>query len=225
MRKWRFRILPALMLLTGLGLLFYPNISNYVNRLHSSKAVQDLKDQVTSMESGLLSQQLQLAREYNAALDRHGFSSRFPEGYDRILDFGNGIMGYISIPSIDVMLPIYHGVGPEALQKGVGHMPQTAFPIGGAGNHCVLTGHTGLPSAKLFTDLSKLEPGDRFCITVGSQTSTYQVDQITIVTPTDIQALLPQDGKDYCTLVTCTPYGINSHRLLVRGCRIDAETH
>lgn len=224
MRKWFSGILPAVLLLAGFLLLLYPWLSNYVNRLHSSHAVQHFSDQLQSAGDDILSQQLRLAQAYNAALDRLGFSQEVGEEYGTILNFGNGMMGYISIPCIDVLLPIYHGVSPEVLQKGVGHLPQTAFPIGGAGNHCVLTGHTGLPSARLFTDLCKLEPGDRFSITVGHQTATYQVDQIKIVTPAEIQDLMPVDGQDYCTLVTCTPYGINSHRLLVRGCRVEAET-
>ena len=135
---------------------------------------------------------------------------------------GDGMMGYIEIPEIDIYLPIYHGVSEEVLSKGIGHMPNSAFPIGGEGNHAVLTGHTGLPSAKLFTDLTELEEGDRFYIHILDLVLCYTVDQIKVVLPNEGQDLSIVPGKDYCTLVTCTPYGINSHRLLVRGIRTDA---
>ena len=141
--------------------------------------------------------------------------------YYSILDFGNGIMGYIQIPGIDVKLPIYHGVSTQVLEKGVGHLPASSFPIRGEGNHAVLTGHTGLPSASLFTDLHKMQQGDQFQVTVGDTVMTYQVDQIKVVLPNETEDLQTVPGEEYCTLVTCTPYGVNSHRLLVRGSRIE----
>lgn len=206
--------LAVLLLLGGLVILAYPAVSNYVNQKNGSYAIQQLVEQ-TKGDEALLAQ-LALAREYNRSL-----GSGSPEGYGGILDFGGGLMGYIEIPKINLRLPIYHGVSDEVLNRGVGHLPDTAFPIGGVGNHTVLTGHTGLPSARLFTDLTELKPGDRFSITVAGQTVTYAVDQILVVLPQETAALSRIDGMDCCTLVTCTPYGINSHRLLVRGVRTE----
>ena len=161
-----------------------------------------------------------LANDYSESL--HSVVS-CPVPYEDILNFGDGLMGYVSIPCIGVQLPVYHGVSTEVLAKGVGHMPATAFPVGGAGNHSVLTGHTGLPSAELFTDLVKMEIGDRFYVTVANKVFAYEVDQIKTVSPLDGSDLVPVSGEDYCTLLTCTPYGINSHRLLVRGHRAEEE--
>jgi len=132
-------------------------------------------------------------------------------------------MGYIEIPVIDVYLPVYHGVDESVLSKGVGHISKTAFPIGGVGNHSVLTGHTGLPSAELFTDLVEVQEGDTFYVHIAGETVAYQVDQILVVLPEEVDNILPVPGKDYCTLVTCTPYGVNSHRLLVRGYQVEYE--
>lgn len=195
--------------------MLYPAISDYINRMRTSQAIQSFADREISNDEEL--RQLELARAYNASL-LTGLEPQIP--YEQILDFGDGVMGYIEIPTIKVKLPIYHGMSSEVLAKGAGHMPGTAFPIGGEGNHTVLTGHTGLPSAQLFTDLTELKIGDRFSVTVGSCTVTYQVDQIKTVLPSDGSDLVPVPGEDYCTLLTCTPYGINSHRLLVRGHRV-----
>jgi len=169
--------------------------------------------------------ELAAARAYNIRLQSAVMDSDdgAGEGYDSILDFGHGIMGYISIPMIDVKLPVYHGVSTEVLEKGVGHLPSSSFPIAGEGNHAVLTGHTGLPSASLFTDLDQMKEEDRFEVTIGGETMTYQVDQIKVVLPSETEDLMPVPGEDYCTLVTCTPYGVNSHRLLVRGSRVETE--
>jgi sortase A len=218
MKKIAGMLLSAMLLLVGLGVLLYPKISDRINRLHSSSAVQSLGQQMQNTSRAELDRQLALARGYNASLlDRQPF----PTEYGIILNFGDGIMGFLRIPCIDVELPVYHGVDSSVLAKGVGHMPQSAFPIGGEGNHSVLTGHTGLPSAELFTDLIKMRLGDLFYITVAGEELVYRVDQILTVTPVDNAALAPESGKDYCTLVTCTPYGINSHRLLVRGTRVE----
>ncbi len=222
MRKF-FRIsAPIFLLVLGLLVLLYPHISRWINARHSSKAIQSFTQQVQQTTDTRLQAQLSLAQAYN-----HKLAGTVPDlsgsantDYFDILDFDGGMMGYISIPALDLNLPIYHGVGSVALKKGIGHLPQSAFPIGGKGNHAVLVGHTGLPKAKLFTDLNKLRRGDQFHITVGNCTVTYAVDQIKIVLPFEVEDLKSLPDQDLCTLVTCTPYGVNSHRLLVRGVRV-----
>lgn len=209
-------ILAVLLLLAGVAVLAYPAISDYVNQQNGSYAIDQLRSQAA--DAPAMQEQLRLAQLYNSQL-----AAGEATGYEDILDFGGGLMGYLEIPKIDVRLPIYHGVSEEVLSRGVGHMPDTAFPIGGAGNHAVLTGHTGLPSARLFTDLTKLELGDQFHITIAGRTVSYTVDQILVVLPSETAALARVESADYCTLVTCTPYGVNSHRLLVRGVRTEEE--
>ena len=216
--------MSAMLLALGLGIMLYPKISDSINRMHSSEAVQSYSEQFCSASEAELQRQLCTAQEYNERLlSVADISEDSGADYYDILNFDSGMMGYIDIPDIDVRLPIYHGTDSKVLSKGVGHMPQTAFPIGGEGNHSVLTGHTGLPGAELFTDLYKLDIGDTFSVTVMNETLTYEVDRIKTVLPTDSTELLPVEGEDYCTLLTCTPYGINSHRLLVRGHRTDGE--
>lgn len=217
MRKKITSFMAILLLLAGLGVLFYPAVSNVINRYNSSYAIARMNQELEPDEA---EKQLALAREYNENLKRADGETK---GYDRILNFGNGLMGYICIDKIEVRLPIYHGTDAATLEKGVGHMHESAFPIGGNGNHAVLTGHTGLPSAKLFTDLTELEEGDRFSVVIAGATTVYQVDQIRVVLPSNGKDLQPAADKDYCTLVTCTPYGVNSHRLLVRGFRVGEE--
>lgn len=221
-KKWIIALAAALMLL-GLGVLLYPAVSSAVNRMNGSYAIQELQEQLDGMDASLREAELAEARIYNEKLkfvtDRA--DETLDPDYESILDFGNGIMGFISIPKINVKLPIYHGVSTEVLEKGVGHLPSSSFPIGGEGNHAVLTGHTGLPSASLFTDLNKVEEGDRFEVSIGGETVLYQVDRINVVLPNEIGDLALAAGEDYCTLVTCTPYGVNSHRLLVRGSRVE----
>ena len=217
MKKFISKVMAAGLLLVGIGILFYPKISDYVNHLHSSKVIQSFTDQMKDTGKEELDRQMALAKEYSEGL-RSFAAGSVP--YDEILNFGDGLMGYIRIPCIGVQLPIYHGVSEAVLAKGVGHMPDTAFPIGGEGNHCVLTGLTGFPGAQLLSDLAKLEIGDLFYITVADAVFTYQVDQIKTVSPLDGSDLVPVSGEDYCPLLTCTPYGINSHRLLVRGRRV-----
>lgn len=211
------------MMVLGLVVLLYPAVSSMINRQNGSYAIQELQQRLDGMDSEEMTAALEEARTYNALLRS---PVDIPENsrnddYENILNFGNGIMGYITIDKINVKLPIYHGVSTEVLEKGVGHLPTSAFPIGGEGNHTVLTGHTGLPSAELFTDLTELAEGDRFEVTIGSGKVIYQVDQIKVVLPNETDDLMPVPGADYCTLVTCTPYGVNSHRLLVRGSRIE----
>lgn len=212
-RKW----LPAAMLLLlGLAILLYPSVSKYLHRINSSYSLQQLTQTLENQDPDLLAQQLSQAELYNASLRGE---AECPHLYENILNFEGGIMGCLEIPSIGVLLPIYHGVSETVLGKGVGHIPSTPFPIGGNGNHSVLTGHTGLPSAELFTGLSRLQIGDVFYIRISGKTLTYTVDSILTVTPSETDMLVHIPGEDYCTLVTCTPYGINSHRLLVRGSR------
>lgn len=221
-------IIIIVILLAGIGLFSYPYISNYLTKLNGSKAIQELNAQLSEQGDEEAEAQRTLAEEYNKSLTGQGLKDPFvpesgiaqPGNYTEILDFANHMMGSIEIPKIDVYLPIYHGVGDDVLAKGIGHMSQSAFPIGGEGNHCVLTGHTALPSAKLFTDLTELKEGDTFYIHILNEKLAYQVDQIEINEPEDTSNLVPIPGEDYITLITCTPYAVNSHRLLVRGTRI-----
>ena len=216
----KLRLLTVIALMAfGIAVMAYPTLSSYINGIHSSRAVQEFSVRMENIDPEALLRQRVLAEQYNAALS----GGEAPDQYDSILDFGNGVMGTIRIPKIGVELSIYHGVSETVLQKGVGHLPASALPIGGTGNHCVLTGHTGLPSASLFTDLTELTEGDQFYLQVLGEVLVYEVDQITVVLPHEVDALGPVRGQDHCTLVTCTPYGINSHRLLVRGRRVLTE--
>lgn len=219
-------ILLAVLFLAGLSLLLYPTVSDYWNSLHSSKAVAAYDENIRDLNEETYQQILTDAREYNRLLfeKNTGFSlsSELKSHYNELLDIGeNGIMGYIEIPNIKVSLPIYHGTDESILQIAVGHLDWSSLPVGGENTHCVLSGHRGLPSAKLFTNLDKLVAGDTFVIRVLNEALTYEVDQILIVEPQEVESLRVEKGKDLCTLVTCTPYGINSHRLLVRGHRIE----
>ena len=211
--------LAAGMLVLGLAVLLYPTVSSAINRANGSYAIQRYQQQLKDMDLAQMQSELAEAVRYNEQLKKADLPDE--QSYGKILDFGNGIMGYITVEKIDAVLPIYHGVSTEVLEKGIGHLPSSMFPIGGAGNHAVLTGHTGLPSARLFTDLAQLVAGDVFEVTVGSHSVSYLVDQISVVLPEETEQLMPVPGEDYCTLVTCTPYGVNSHRLLVRGSRLE----
>lgn len=222
------KIAIIIIMLVGIGLLLYPTVSNYISEKNGSSAIQELEAELSDADAAELAEQRTLAEEYNASLNGKNIKDPFipdsgtvhQNNYMEVLDFANHMMGYIEIPKIGVYLPIYHGTSDEVLAKGIGHMSETAFPIGGKRNHSVLTGHTGLSSAKLFTDLTKLVEGDVFYIHILNETLAYQVDQIKIVIPEDTSDLLPVQGEDYVTLITCTPYSVNSHRLLVRGTRI-----
>ncbi len=213
-------ILIIVLIVAGLLVMFYPTISNLYNEMTGSYAIQEFNEQLGGQSETMLAEQKRMAEAYNAALLNNPNEINCPYEYEDIMDFGNGMMGYIEIPAIDVYLPVYHSVEESVLSKGVGHIPKTAFPIGGENNHSVLSGHTGLPSAELFTDLAEVKEGDQFFIHVLGETIAYEVDQILVVLPEEADNLLPVAGEDYCTLVTCTPYGVNSHRLLVRGSRI-----
>lgn len=213
-----------LVFLVGLSLLLYPTVSNYWNTLHASQAVENYVQEVQNLNDEQYEKMLDAARTYNRSL-LNGRSDEQKEAYQSLLNLdGSGIMGYIEIPTIELSLPIYHNTEDSVLQVAVGHIDWSSLPIGGESTHSVLSGHRGLPSAKLFTNLDKLVVGDRFVIRVLNEVMTYEVDRILIVEPTDLSTLTIEDGKDLCTLVTCTPYGINTHRLLVRGHRVENKS-
>ena len=219
-------LLLILVLLAGLSLLLYPSVSDYWNSFHETRAIATYAEEVANLNQDQYDEIWAAAESYNASLtDRvnaYLLSDAQKEEYQQLLNVsGLGVMGYIEIPSIDCSLPIYHGTEESVLQIAVGHLEWSSLPVGGESTHCVLSGHRGLPSAKLFTNLDKLQTGDIFMLRVLDNVLTYEVDQILIVEPQETEALRIEEGKDYCTLVTCTPYGINTHRLLVRGHRID----
>ncbi len=221
-------ILLILIFLAGLSLLLYPTLADYVNTRTQSRAVAQYAGQVVNLEEELYKQILSDARDYNTRLlEKKSLYSMTPENledYNSQLNLsGNGLMGTIQIPRINVELPIYHTVEESVLHVGVGHIEWTSLPVGGESTHAVLSGHRGLPSAKLFTDLDKMQLGDIFTIQILEETLTYEVDQILVVNPDDVKDLTILEGQDLCTLVTCTPYGINSHRLLVRGSRVPEQ--
>ena len=227
MRKRLTTIILLLVLLTGLSLLLYPTVSDYWNSFHQSRAIASYTAQVEEMDPADYEAMWNAAAEYNQRLladtgDRYRMTEAEEEEYESLLDVtGTGVMGYVEIPKLKTSLPIYHGTDAAVLQIAIGHLAGSSLPVGGEGTHCVLTGHRGLPSAKLFTNLDEMEEGDTFSLHVLDQTLTYEVDQIRIVEPQELEDLEIEAGKDYCTLVTCTPYGVNSHRLLVRGHRIE----
>lgn len=219
-------ILLVVLLLAGLSLLLYPTVSDYWNSFHQTQAIASYAKEVENLNQEEYDKILAEAKKYNEKLAEEGtnffLSDAEKAEYERQLDVsGIGIMGYIEIPEIKVSLPIYHGTDESALQIAVGHLEWSSLPIGGESSHCVVSGHRGLPSAKLFTNLDELEEGDLFMLRVLDEVLTYEVDQILIVEPQETEALEIEEGKDYCTLVTCTPYGINTHRMLVRGHRVE----
>lgn len=225
-RKHFTTILLVLILLTGVSLLLYPTVSDYWNSFHQSQAIASYVEAVAEIDNTDYEKMWQEAVAYNEKLKDN--SGRWTptdeelEEYERLLNVSDtGIMGYIEIPKIKVSLPIYHGTDEAILQIAIGHIPGSSLPVGGKGTHCVVSGHRGLPSAKLFTDLDQLEEGDLFMMRILDETLTYEVDQVRIVEPEELSDLEIDEDKDLCTLVTCTPYGINSHRLLVRGHRVE----
>ena len=212
--------------LFGLGLILYPSVADWWNSFHQSRAVASYAQKVANMDTSEYERILAEAEAYNNNLAKSGINWKMSEeelaAYEKELDVtGTGIMGYITIPKIHVELPIYHGIDDAVLQIAIGHLSETSLPVGGQTAHCVVSGHRGLPSAKLFTDIDKLVEGDTWTVNVLNKTLTYEVDQIRVVEPTDLSILQIEQGKDYFTLVTCTPYGINTHRPLVRGHRVD----
>lgn len=226
MKKHGTTILLMIVFLVGLSLLLYPSFSDWWNSMHQSRAVASYVDQVANLDEDKYAEIWEAAREYNAALihreNNYALTDEQIAQYKDLLNVGGtGVMGYVEIPEISVTLPVYHGTDESVLQIAVGHLEWTSLPVGGENTHCVVSGHRGLPSAKLFTDLDKLMVGDLFMLRILDEVLTYEVDQILIVEPHEIQNLQVSTGKDLCTLVTCTPYGINSHRLLVRGHRVE----
>lgn len=214
-------IILILIFLVGLSVMLYPTVSNYINQKNQSKAIATYDEKVSDMKPEDYTKYFDAAEKYNEELAAHPSAFYNPDeikGYEKILDItGTGIMGYITIKKLGVELPIYHGTDEGILQIAAGHLKGTSFPIGGESTHSVISAHRGLPSAKLFTDLDKMERGDTFTITILNREITYEVDNISIVLPNETDSLQIEDKKDYCTLMTCTPYGINTHRLLVRG--------
>ena len=226
MKKHISAIILVLLFVIGLSLLLYPSLSDWWNSFHQTQAITYYMEQLADMDETQYEQLWQSAWAYNDSLvprtNQYILSSEQKANYHQLLNVaGDGIMGYVEIPKINVMLPIYHGTEESALQVAIGHLEWTSLPVGGESSHCVISGHRGLPSARLFTDLPQLEIGDTFTLTILDEVLTYQVDQIRSVEPQETEELLIQEGKDLCTLMTCTPYGINSHRMLVRGSRIE----
>lgn len=226
MKKNLSTIVLVVIFFVGLSLLLYPSVSNYWNSFHQSHMIASYVEEVANMDQEKYDRLWQGAEEYNRVLQDTYFHLTLSDEeyarYEKILDVtGTGIMGYIDIPKIKCSLPIYHGIDEAVLQIAIGHIAGTSMPVGGTGTHCVLSGHRGLPSAKLFTEIDKLIVGDEFMIRTLDEVLTYEVDQILIVLPEETDALKIEKDKDLCTLVTCTPYGINTHRLLVRGHRVE----
>ena len=228
------KILRGIGYLMAFSLILYPVVSNYINQMNSTTIATDYEQEVSHLSEEQENEMIKQAQEYNESLIGIGsIADPFSESnenqteddeYNNLLKIDDtGMMGYIDIPKIDIVLPVYHGISEKVLQSGVGHLPNTSLPVGGESSHAVLSGHRGLANAKIFTDLNKMEIGDVFYIKVLHHTFAYQVDQILTVLPSDTDALQIEKGKDYVTLVTCTPYAVNTHRLLVRGTRIPYE--
>ncbi|MCD7752905.1 MAG: class C sortase [Lachnospiraceae bacterium] len=224
-------IILVCILLIGVILLVYPSVSNWWNEQVTTRAVATYDQAVSEMTETDYTEYFEAAQAYNETLAEIGSAKTIvspelvDEDYWDLLDVsGTGVMGYVTIDKINVQLPIYHGTDASVLQIAAGHLEGTSLPVGGESTHCVISAHRGLPSALLFTNLDQLEVGDTFTITVLNQVMTYEVDQISIVLPEEIENIYIEEGKDYCTLMTCTPYGVNSHRLLVRGVRVENAT-
>lgn len=225
-RKHISTIFIILIFLVGLGFISYSTVSNLWNQAHQSRAIATYSKQVEKLDDSENKKMLKAARKYNKSLlkksDHWKLSKKDKKKYESLLDVsGTGIMGYIEVPKIDCSLPIYHGTDEGALQIAIGHLEGSSLPVGGKSTHCVLSGHRGLPSARLFTDLDQMEEGDIFILNILGRKLAYEVDKIKVVLPEEMSDLEIEEGKDLCTLVTCTPYGINTHRLLVRGHRTE----
>lgn len=227
MKKHGSTIALIVIFFVGLSVLLYPTVSDLVNQRNQSRAVAGYQERAASMTQEDYDAYFSAADDYNQRLAKADNPLGDPdqvEGYEETLDIsGTGIMGYITIDKIGVQLPVYHGISDQVLAIAAGHLPGSSLPVGGKGTHAVISAHRGLPSAKLFTNLDQLQEGDTFTITVLNRVLTYEVDQISIVLPENVDDLAIEEGQDYCTLLTCTPYGINTHRLLVRGHRIATE--
>jgi sortase A len=220
-------VVLVLLLLVGVSLLLYPTLSDRYNTARQTKAIAKHTEAVENLDDEEIDRLWEEAEEYNKTLlnndDRFTLSAQEQKEYEKLLDVnGDGIMTYIDIPKLNLTLPVYHGSEEKELQVAIGHIPGSSLPVGGVGTHCVLSGHRGLPSAKLFSDINTLQEGDYFHLITLGQVLTYEVDQIRVVLPEEVNDIEIDPEQDYCTLVTCTPYGINTHRLLVRGHRVDA---
>ena len=227
MKKHSGTILLVLIFFVGLAVMLYPTISDYINQRNQTRVVNSYAQQVDGLSDADYTAYFDAADVFNQEIaadpDALYHADHFST-YSTTLDVtGTGIMGYITIPRIGVELPIYHGTSDAVLQVAAGHLEGTSLPVGGESTHAVISAHRGLPSAKLFTNLDQLEVGDTFTITVLDRVLTYEVDNISIILPTETDSLKVVDGKDYVTLMTCTPYGINTHRLLVRGHRVNTR--
>ena len=229
MRDWiKKNLITVVMtagLLTGVTLLLYPSVANYWNSFHQTRAIATYTEAVSDMSAEDYEKIIGEAREYNQRLAETGMrwvmTDAEKEDYNSQLSIGGSdVMAYISIPKFHVRCPVYHGTDEAVLQVAVGHIEGSSLPVGGESTHCLISGHRGLPSARLFTDVVKLREGDTWTISVLNETLTYECDQIRIVLPDDLTDVQIEEGQDLCTLITCTPYGVNTHRLLVRGHRV-----
>ena len=224
-KKHFLTMIIMIVMLVGIGLLAYPSVANYWNQFHQTRAIMAYNDTVSSLSTEDYKRILNDAKEYNKKLGETGIVWKMSKAqkaeYEKQLAVDtSGIMGYVSVPKFHIKLPVYHGTNESVLQIAIGHLEQTSLPVGGESSHCEVSGHRGLPSARLFTDIDKIKEGDTWTMNVLNETLTYECDQIRIVEPEDLSNLQIAKGKDYCTLITCTPYGVNTHRLLVRGHRI-----
>lgn len=215
----------VLIMMTGIALLVYPTTADYWNSFHQSHAISEYMETVSQIDDESFHSMWEEADWYNQSLlkkqNRYYLDEEEMKTYESILKVNvTGIMSYVEIPSLKISLPIYHGTDETTLKIAIGHIPGSSLPVGGPSTHCVISGHRGLPSAKLFTEIDQLKKGDTFFLETLGETLTYEVDQIRIVLPNELEDIEIEEGKDYCTLVTCTPYGVNSHRLLVRGHRV-----
>lgn len=227
MQSKKSTIILLMCFFVGLSVLLYPSVSNYWNSKTQTQAIVDYEGMLARIEAEDYTELFEAADEYNAqlaALENPFIDYRKLEGYHDILNVGgNGMMGYISVPKINQELPLYHGTSDSTLMTSVGHFEGTSLPVGGVNTHSVVSAHRGLPTAILFTYLDRMEIGDTFYFTILDRVITYEVDQIRIVEPDDLSLIKIEEGGDYCTLLTCTPYGINTQRLLVRGHRLDTS--
>ncbi|MCM1252831.1 MAG: class C sortase [Clostridium sp.] len=229
MRRHLTTVIFILIFLAGLSLILYPTVSDRWNQMHQSRAITGYAEATASLDDEDYMKILSDAHAYNEELAEIGGAVELPEAWEERYEAqlnigGQGVMGYIEIPKIDCRLPIYHGTSEGVLQTAIGHLEGSSLPVGGESVHSVLSGHRGLPSARLFTDLDRMAEGDIFLLCVLDEVMTYEIDQILVVLPEETEALAIVPGEDLCTLVTCTPYGVNSHRMLVRGRRIEQQT-
>lgn len=228
MKNKLFTTLIFIVMLSGLSLLLYPTLSDFINNVSRAKDINTYAESVSEIDSEEYQKMWDAAVDYNTRLARMPAHWKLTDDemkeYESLLDVaGRGIMSTIEIPKLGVSLPVYHGTGVDVLQSAIGHLEGTSLPVGGKSTHCVVSGHRGLPSAKLFTSLDKLVVGDTFTLRTLDETLSYEVDEISVVLPEETEKLQIVPGEDLCTLMTCTPYGVNTHRLLVRGHRVENE--